>query len=355
MRLFSSAALVAALLVALLQTGPGGCTLGTIGSANALKLTTSITKGEGQAQLKLTVTNTSTSAVTVRFNTGQRFDFLALEAKSKRIFWRWSHGRPFTQALAAEEFKAGESKVFEATMPYVGLPPTQYEITGFLMSQPRPTKAPDVLTLDLSDKKVIGPYEMRVVAEVYVEQAGVTPTVSLQLLNGVRYKLKQAPESFLDADSFPIEAWLNEENGMYELVDYNWVMAPLAENAQIFMPTYVVYSKTGGIAGIYKGLKIYGDGSYIAMCCQSGEQSKTGQIGSIETLLQFLTAQRVGDFKDHYGKPGAVADGFNEYLFVKNRTFEKQIYVYTDPTDPAPAGFEAIAKHLSELVQLSGF
>ncbi len=355
MRLYSSAALVAALLFALLQAGPGGCTLGTVDATKALKLSVSIAKSEHAAQLKLTVTNTSKNVVTLRFNSGQRFDFLALEAETKRIFWRWSNGKPFTEALSKEDFNPGESKIFEADVPYVGLPPTQYEITGFIINQPRPSKAPEAVKLDLRDKKVAGPFQMYIVAEVFID-GGTTPaTVSLKLLNGVHYKLANPPDAFYEGHGFPVEAWLNQQNETYTLVDYNWVMAPLSENLQLFMANYIIYTKRGGIADIYKGIKIYGNGSFIAHCCQRFEQVKTGWVGKLEPLMQFFTAHRVGDFKDQYGKPGASTYGIAEYLFIKNGSFQKQIYVYTDPNDPAPEGFEAIAQHLSQVTHLTEY
>jgi hypothetical protein len=339
----------------LLQAGPQGCTLGTVQPSKALKITVAISKNENSATLRLTATNVSEDTVDVRFNTSQRIDFLGIEEASKRVLWRWSHNQQFTEALATEDFRPGESKTYDAVMPYVGLPPTQYEIFGFLTLSPKPIKALESVKLDLTDKQISGPFELHIVAEVQLDRATASPTVYLQSLHGVKYKIVNPPQELQSAFSFPIEAWLNQKGSDYQLVDYTWVMAPLSENAQLFLPDYVLYTKAGGIAGIFKGIKIYGDGSFMAHCCQGFEQVKTGHVGALEPIWQFMTAERLGDYKTRYGKPGVVADGFAEVLIVKNRKFYKEVFVYTDPADSPPAGFGKIANRLNELVKLPGF
>jgi hypothetical protein len=362
MRLYSSAALLGVALVLLLQTGPGGCTLKTVDPSQALKFTLSVLKGENSAQLSLTATNTADSELILQFAGGQRFEFIAQEKSSKRILWRWSFAHAVSGGRGSEMVKPGESLKYTAEMAYAGLPATHYEISAFITHMPRPTKAPETLALDLTDKKTKGPYDRHLVGEIALDDKTTPATVFLQLINGTRLKLNQTPEVFQRAQAFPVEAWLSGAGSEYTLVDYAWVMAPLPENSQFFLFNYIVYSVSGGISGISKGIKIYGDGSFMVSCCWGDDKTKTGNLGPsspdmspLEPLLQFMTAQRLGDLKNEYGKPGKVADGFTEFLAVKNRKYYKQVTVYQDPDDPVPDAFHQMTRRIGEAVQFAEF
>lgn len=356
MRLYSSVALLGIMLFALLQTtGPGGCTLGTVDPNKALKVQVSLVeKGEISAKLKIMATNLGESKLSLYFKTSQRFELLTVEKESRRILWRWSFGQEIKEGSGLEEIKPGEALTYEAEMPYAGLPPTKYEIVAFIILQPHPVKSLAPVDLDLTDKKV-GSNSKHIVGEVGIDDTTNPATIYIQTLNGVKYILRDFPEVFNAADKFPVEVWLSGDDPPFHIDDYVWVMAPLPENAQLFLSNNVLYAKSGGIMGLQSGLKIYSDGSFMAYCCRANEQVKTGYSGDFEALLQFLTAQKITELHDQYGKPGKVADGFNEYMSVRNLKYSKQVSVYQDPDDPPPNNFRKVVERLSELVKINGF
>ncbi|MBI1742042.1 hypothetical protein HYR54_03140 [Candidatus Acetothermia bacterium] len=356
MRLYSSAALLGIMLLAMLQTGPGGCTIGTVDPHKALKVTVTVAhKGDSSATLKIVATNVSDSVLNLHFKTSQRFDLLALQKDTTppRLLWRWSFREKFAQSVGTEELKPGAALSYDAELPYEGLPPTKYEIFAFIYHDPRPTKSAESVDLDLTDKKVGGNYK-HIAGEIGIDDQKTPVQVWIQALNGVKYNLSNFPDVFYDANNFPVEAWLSGDGPTYQVADYVWVMAPLAENGQIFLPNNIFYSKSGGIIGLHGGLKIYSDGSFMASCCRADEHVTSGYAGAFEPLLQFLTAQNITELHTQYGKPGKVADGFNEYLAVKNQKYFKGVSVYQDPDDPPPDNFRKVVQHLADTVKIDG-
>jgi hypothetical protein len=340
--------LAGALLLAIWQAGARGCTLGTVDPYKALELVVTVTKSEASAQLKLSLTNTGDTMIALRFNTGQRFDLLAREKETGRYLWRWSFRKAFTQALGSEEFQPGESRHYDAEMPYEGLPPARYEIHGFITTAP-PIKAREPALLDLTEK-TIQKTELHVIGEIHIDETANPPGLYINSLHGAQYELTGAPDVFRDAKGYALEAWLLGSQPPYGVADYLWVLAPMPENGELFLNQFVFYRRTGGIAGIHEGIKIFGDGSFMANCCLGSAQIRTGYVGSFEGLLQFLTAQKITYIRDHYGKPGQVADGFHEYLQVKTRVYQKTITVHQDPGDPPPESFARIVSRLRQLV-----
>ncbi|MCL6561089.1 MAG: peptidoglycan-binding protein [Firmicutes bacterium] len=64
--------------------------------------------------ITLTKTNVTGESITLRYRTGQRFDFLARRGEDGQVVWRWSRGRVFTQVTGRVTLAPGESQVFEA-------------------------------------------------------------------------------------------------------------------------------------------------------------------------------------------------------------------------------------------------
>ncbi|MHB1041970.1 MAG: BsuPI-related putative proteinase inhibitor [Eubacteriales bacterium] len=64
--------------------------------------------------ITLTKRNVSNSTISLRYRTGQRFDFLARRS-SGQVVWRWSRGQVFTQQTARVTLSPGESQVFRVT------------------------------------------------------------------------------------------------------------------------------------------------------------------------------------------------------------------------------------------------
>lgn len=62
--------------------------------------------------VKRNVTNRN---ITLRYPTGQRFDFVARRVPEQREIWRWSRGRSFTQVASEVILRPGDSQVFQAT------------------------------------------------------------------------------------------------------------------------------------------------------------------------------------------------------------------------------------------------
>lgn len=116
-----------------------------------LELAITVQKSQAEAKLTLTVKNKGTQPITLDFNTSQRFDFMAREAGTQHLYWRWSFGQYFLMVLGRETLEPGAVWTFDAAMPYEGLPPTRYDITGILVPKPNSFSSRPV-TLDLSDK-----------------------------------------------------------------------------------------------------------------------------------------------------------------------------------------------------------
>ncbi len=69
----------------------------------------------GRESVKITFIkcNVSSSTITLRYNTGQRVDFVAL--RDGREVWRWSDDQFFTQATGAVTLRPGECETYTAT------------------------------------------------------------------------------------------------------------------------------------------------------------------------------------------------------------------------------------------------
>lgn len=80
--------------------------------------------------LTLGVKNPTDAAVTLRFATGQRYDFV-IESASGAEVWRWSAERAFTQALGEQIVPPGWELDYEET--FTGrLAPGTYRIRGIV-------------------------------------------------------------------------------------------------------------------------------------------------------------------------------------------------------------------------------
>ncbi|MFA4886346.1 MAG: BsuPI-related putative proteinase inhibitor [Desulfotomaculaceae bacterium] len=65
--------------------------------------------------ITLVKTNQSNRSITLRYNTAQRFDFVARRASTQEEIWRWSCGRFFAQRVADITLRPGQSQVFRVT------------------------------------------------------------------------------------------------------------------------------------------------------------------------------------------------------------------------------------------------
>jgi hypothetical protein len=80
--------------------------------------------------LMLGVRNPTDAAITLRFPTGQRYDFV-IESPAGVEVWRWSTGRMFAQALGQQAVPTGWELNYNET--YGGrLAPGTYRVRGFL-------------------------------------------------------------------------------------------------------------------------------------------------------------------------------------------------------------------------------
>lgn len=66
-----------------------------------------------RVRITFTKCNVSGRVIRLRYNTGQRFDFVAL--RNGREVWRWSDDRFFTQAAGTEVLRPGECRTYRAT------------------------------------------------------------------------------------------------------------------------------------------------------------------------------------------------------------------------------------------------
>lgn len=78
--------------------------------------------------LDLTLANPTDTPVTLRFPSGQRYDFTILDAAGTSV-WTWSADRGFIQVLGEEQIGPGEELVFSETFAG-GLAPGRYTVRG---------------------------------------------------------------------------------------------------------------------------------------------------------------------------------------------------------------------------------
>lgn len=103
-----------------------------------LTSTLSVAPVEEGFEFTLTVTNEGPDPVELSFRSGQRFDFVVEEKPAesregsgegeKKVRWRYSDGRMFTQALESETLEPGESQSYEAV--WSDPPAGEYEVRG---------------------------------------------------------------------------------------------------------------------------------------------------------------------------------------------------------------------------------
>jgi len=81
-------------------------------------------------RLSLTLTNHSAGPVTLRFTTGQRYDFRILDAADGPV-WTWSDGRAFIMSLGSLTLRPEESLTYEEV--FTGdLAPGSYQALGWV-------------------------------------------------------------------------------------------------------------------------------------------------------------------------------------------------------------------------------
>lgn len=68
---------------------------------------------EDRVRITLVKCNASSETIVLRYDTGQRFDFVAL--RDGREVWRWSDNQVFTQAGGTETLRPGECRNYNAT------------------------------------------------------------------------------------------------------------------------------------------------------------------------------------------------------------------------------------------------
>jgi len=103
-------------------------------------------------RLILAVKNVGAEPKTLRFSSGQRYDFVV--ALAGREVWRWSKGKLFTQALTSITLAPGETIRFRETWRQEDdldrkVQPGEYTVTAILttMNGPRPTVGPVTVTI----------------------------------------------------------------------------------------------------------------------------------------------------------------------------------------------------------------
>ncbi len=100
----------------------------------------------GQAlRFRLRVVNPTAAAVTLRFNTGQRFD-VTVEDRNGAVIWRWAEGKLFTQALGQETVGPGESLSYTAIFKGQ-LAPATYRARGDIVCAEGPLSATTTVTV----------------------------------------------------------------------------------------------------------------------------------------------------------------------------------------------------------------
>lgn len=99
-----------------------------------------------RVQLMLHVTNSSGQPIELRFNSGQRFDFVVQRPGGDTV-WRWSADRGFTQALGTETLGPGESLRYSAEWP-IEERRGEYEAVGMVTANNRTVRESTRFTLE---------------------------------------------------------------------------------------------------------------------------------------------------------------------------------------------------------------
>lgn len=83
---------------------------------NGLRLELALSAAEieqgDRVEFTLLVTNQSADLLTLRFDSGQIFDFRALKPGTDALVWNWAHDQVFTQQLREIDLGAGESRSY---------------------------------------------------------------------------------------------------------------------------------------------------------------------------------------------------------------------------------------------------
>lgn len=90
-------------------------------------------------KLSLAVTNTTQENQTLRFPTGQQYDFVVKDGRGN-VVWRWSDGRFFTQRYQELRLTPGATMRFDELLP-TDLPAGTYTAEAWLMAEGYATKA----------------------------------------------------------------------------------------------------------------------------------------------------------------------------------------------------------------------
>lgn len=98
------------------ETGGGGTQNSVTIRGLRYTITTNKTEYRRGEPVSITLTkrNVSNSTISLRYRTGQRYEFLARRSDGT-IVWRWSRGQVFTQQTARVTLPPGESQVFSVT------------------------------------------------------------------------------------------------------------------------------------------------------------------------------------------------------------------------------------------------
>ena len=103
-------------------------------------------------RLTFTVENVGVETKTLRFSSGQHYDFVV--ASGGQEVWRWSADKAFIQALTSLTLAPGEKKTFTETWRQADnegqqVPAGEYEVTGVLttMGKSRPSVGPVAVTI----------------------------------------------------------------------------------------------------------------------------------------------------------------------------------------------------------------
>lgn len=108
------------------------------------------------AKLVLAIENTGTRTETIRFSSGQHFDF-SVTARGREI-WRWSADKAFIQMLTQLELASGDKRTFTADWPQVDnqraqVKPGTYEIDAVLTALGADRLAVGPVTVDIRPRE----------------------------------------------------------------------------------------------------------------------------------------------------------------------------------------------------------
>ena len=126
---------MAALGVAACGAGAGGALPGESSLTTTLATDRAAYASGQPVGLILTVTNAGGAPVTLRFTSGQRYDFTIGPAGGDPV-WRWSAGRAFIQMLGEERVSPGSRLEFRERYGGV-LEPGRYRATGVVTAMDR--------------------------------------------------------------------------------------------------------------------------------------------------------------------------------------------------------------------------